>query len=159
MSETLLLLERGISSDLASIQELETALADAEPRAEDSQDRLIVTAYRLHNLYNAYENVFRQVAAAFENEIDRDAGWHSQLLQRMRLDLLPVRPAVIDAAAYEALDELRRFRHLFRSAYGIGLDAERLALVHRRAMKLREIFPPQIEAFLGFVRELRDGPS
>ncbi|MGH8488294.1 MAG: hypothetical protein ACREXS_05360, partial [Gammaproteobacteria bacterium] len=28
----------------------------------------------------------------------------------MRLDLTPVRPALIDESAYEKLDELRRFR-------------------------------------------------
>lgn len=29
------------------------------------------------------------------------AGWHRELLQRMRLDLTPLRPAVIDAEAYD----------------------------------------------------------
>jgi hypothetical protein len=159
MSEKLLLLERSVETDLAAIEKLHDALRDAAPRVADSQEALIVAAYRLHNLYNAYENVFQAIAAAFENEVDPDAGWHSQLLQRMRLDLHPVRPAVIDESAYEALDELRRFRHLFRSAYGIELDGERLALVHRKAVKLREVFPPQVETFLEFVRGLRQSES
>lgn len=72
----------------------------------------------------------------------------------MTLDLRPVRPAVIDANAYERLDELLRFRHLFRSAYGIRLDPERLALVHRKALELRESFLKQIEGFLTFVRKV-----
>lgn len=156
MREKLLLLERGIESDLEAISALYSALEGAGPEGGTPQEELIVTAYRLHNLYNAYENIFRNVALAFENEIDHEAGWHSQLLQRMRLDLQPVRTAVIDDSAYEALDELRRFRHLFRTAYGIELDGERLALVYRKAMKLHEIFPPQIEELLTFVRRLRE---
>ena len=79
-------------------------------------------AFRLHSLYNAFDNVFQNIAAAYENTPDDATRWHAQLLQRMRLDLMPVRPAVIDKAAYDALDELRRFRHLFRYAY----DVERL---------------------------------
>ena len=47
---------------------------------------MIVIAYRLHSLYIAFENIFRNIAASFENHLDQ-AGWHRQLLQRMRLDL------------------------------------------------------------------------
>ena len=35
------------------------------------------------------------------------------------------RPALIDDESYDKLHELRRFRHLFRAAYGIELDPER----------------------------------
>ena len=34
------------------------------------------------------------------------AGWHRQLLERMRLDLTPIRPAVIDSEIYDKLDEM-----------------------------------------------------
>ncbi|MGH8488293.1 MAG: hypothetical protein ACREXS_05355 [Gammaproteobacteria bacterium] len=29
------------------------------------QDQVIVLSYRLHNIYNAFENIFRNVAAVF----------------------------------------------------------------------------------------------
>lgn len=80
--------------------------------------------------------------------------WHAQLLQRMRLDLMPVRPAVIDETAYDALDELRRFRHLFRHAYDVELDPQRLRLVLHKAMHLHGVYRPQFEHFLAFVRTL-----
>lgn len=59
---------------------------------------------------------------------------------------------MIDERSYELLDELLRFRHLFRAAYGIQLDPERVALVLRKAMELREPFARQIGEFLDFVR-------
>jgi len=71
--------------------------------------------------YNTFENIFRNVAAVFENSVDDVERWRVRLLERMRLDVLPLRPAVIDDAAYDALDELRRFRHLFRHAYSVKL--------------------------------------
>ncbi len=116
---------------------------------------LIVLAYRLHNLYNACENILRNIASAFENSIDDKAGWHRQLLPRMGLDLSPLRPAVIDGTAHEKLDELRRFRHLFRTAYGIDLDGQRIALVLQKAIDLRPLFANQVERFLDFVRGLK----
>lgn len=72
----------------------------------------------------------------------------------MRLDLSPIRPAVIDAGAYERLDELRRYRHLFRSAYTLRIDPQRLEIVLQKAQELRELFPPQIEQFIQFLQTL-----
>jgi hypothetical protein len=41
------------------------------------------------------------------------------------------------------MDELRRFRHLFRHAYGIELDPLRLQLVLAKATVLRAIYGQQ----------------
>lgn len=154
MSERFLLLERRIEEDLAAIERLYAELGEPELRGDEPQETLIVVAYRLHQLYNAFENIFRNVAATFENALDRDE-WHTQLLQRMRLDLSPVRPAVIDGPAFAALDELRRFRHVFRSIYGATLDAAKLRLVTAKAVELRPLYLPPIRRFLGFLRGLQ----
>jgi hypothetical protein len=154
MQQKAIILERTIQNDLATINEI---YAKINGRTLDSADEnsLIVLAYRLHSLYSAFENIFHQVAKTFENHLDDQAGWHSQLLQRMQLDLTPIRPAVIDETAYESLDELRRFRHLFRSAYGVDLDPQRLQLVLDKALKLRTVYPQQIETFLEFLQTLK----
>jgi hypothetical protein len=151
MNEKLLILERDIQRDLGVIGELYEALG--EPALEESEEAVIVAAYRLHSLYTAFENIFRNVARAFENRLD-PAEWHAQVLQRMRLDLTPVRPAVLDDDSYEKLDELRRFRHVFRTGYGLKLDALRLQLVVRKALELKTIYRGQIERFLEFLRAL-----
>lgn len=156
MSDRLLLLERSIERDLDAIEEIYRKLESVELGPETPSEQTIVAAYRLHNLYNAFENIFRNVAEAFENTLDDRERWHSQLLRRMRLDVSPSRPAVIDEEAYEKLDELLRFRHLFRSAYGAELDPERLGLVLQKARELRGLYRARIESFLEFVRALRD---
>jgi HepT-like protein len=56
--------------------------------------------------------------------------------------------------AFDQLDELRRFRHVFRAAYGVELDAERMALVVRKGLALRRRLPLQIESFLAFLESL-----
>jgi len=113
-----------------------------------------VIAYHLHNLYNAFENIFQNIAAVFENSVDEVGRWHVQLLERMRLDTLPLRPAVIDDRAYDALDELRRFRYLFRHAYAMKLDPLRLQLVMHRALALKAVYADQLEQFMNFLQGL-----
>jgi len=51
-----------------------------------------------------------------------------------------MRPALISAELYELLDELRRFRHFFRHAYGVELDADKVGEAVGKAILLREPF-------------------
>jgi hypothetical protein len=153
MNEKLLVLERNIESDLETIDRLFAALGTPELRDSEPQESLIVAAYRLHGLYTAMENIFRNIATAFENHLD-PSSWHRDLLQRMRLDLSPIRPAVIDAEAFEKLDEMRRFRHVFRTLYGLDLDPLRLRLVLRKTLELKALYRAQIGRFLEFLRAL-----
>lgn len=154
MNEKYLVLERSIRADLDAIDGLYGALGGPDLAASGSEDDLIVVAYRLHSLYTAIENIFRNIAVAFENQLSDRAGWHRELLQRMKLDLTPVRPAVIDQDAYGKLDELLRFRHFFRTAYGVPLDASRLQLALDQALALKGQYRTQLERFLEFVRSL-----
>ena len=153
MNEKFLILERNVQSDLEIIKRIYSELGEPELAESDEQEALIVVAYRLHSLYSAFENIFRNIATSFENHLD-PSSWHRQLLERMRLDLSPLRPAVINVEAFEKLDELLRFRHLFRTGYGLRLDALRLQLVVRKALELKPIYPGQIDRFLEYLRRL-----
>lgn len=148
MDEKLLVLERTVRDDLGTIDRLYAELGEDPLQEGISREGVIVVAYRLHGLYNAMENIFRNIAETFENTLKDRSRWHAELLQRMKLDLSPVRPAVIDAESYEKLDELRRFRHLFRGAYGVVLDPHRLSLVVEKALEVKPLFRAQLELFL-----------
>jgi hypothetical protein len=154
MNEKFLILERSVRADLEAIGHLYESLGTPDLAASEPEERLIVIAYRLHSLYTAFENAFRNIAGAFENQLRDKAGWHRELLQRMKLDLTPIRPAVIDEEAHAKLEELLRFRHFFRTAYGVPLDPARLSLALRHALELRPLYRQQFESFLQFVRSL-----
>ncbi|MCG8456392.1 MAG: hypothetical protein MI919_08930 [Holophagales bacterium] len=160
MNERHLILERRIRKDLEVLREIWQVLealdreASGSPGLEADPRDVVYAGYQVHNLYNAAENIFQNVARAFGNDVGTDGRWHAELLDRMRLDLSPLRPALIDDPTYEQLDEIRRFRHVFRAAYGSALDPERLALVRRQALGLRHRLPAQIESFLRFVEGL-----
>jgi hypothetical protein len=153
MNEKFLILQRSIQNDLEAIDRVYEALGSPELEETEPQESMIVIAYRLHSLYTAFENIFRNIATSFENQMER-AGWHRQLLERMRLDLWPIRPAVIDTAAYDKLDEMLRFRHVFRTMYGMNLDPLRLQVVLRKALELKPLYKEQLGRFLEFLRAL-----
>ena len=76
------------------------------------------------------------------------------LLHRMTLDVKDVRPRVISDEPYICLNELRRFRHIFRNAYLLHFDPTRLGLVIQKAEELKALYPPDLNRFLGFLEEL-----
>jgi hypothetical protein len=153
-AEECLLLAGRIREDQAIIERLFAELESARFDEVTSAEERIVIGYRLHNLYNAFENIFRNVARTFENHLDSESGWHAELLSRMKIDLRPLRPALLDAATFEMLDELRRFRHVFRSLYGVELDPVRMAVALGKARALREAWTEQIDSFLRFLADL-----
>ena len=155
MGEEHLVLDRRIRKDLEILEGFWSELENVDLSApEIDQKEIVFVGYRLHNLYNAAENIFRNIAETFGNHLGARSGWHADLLDRMRLDLTPLRPAIIDDQTFDQLDELRRFRHVFRAAYSVDLDAERMALVLRKALALRQHLPRQLAGFLEFLDRL-----
>ena len=158
MNEKAIILISSIRRDLGAIERMYHALEDhtIEPGSliGIDEDTLIVVAYYLHHLYNAFENIFQNIATLFENSVDEKGRWHAQLLERMNLDALPLRPQVIDDVAFATLNELRRFRHIFRHAYSIEFDVERLTLVLRKALILKGIYRQQLESFQVFLQQV-----
>ncbi len=146
-------LKAEISADLQAIAEIYREI-DRLPADADAEYRPIVEAYFLHNLYTAFESIFQRVARVFGNGISDQSGWHADLLRRMSLDIEGIRPHVISREAYLALDELRRFRHLFRSGYRLHFEAGRLAAVRRAADDLRPLYARDFARFLQFLDAL-----
>ena len=94
--------------------------------------------YWLHNLYCAFEDLFKLICGFFENQISSDGAFHVSLLRRMIVRIEGVRPAVLSLESYRGLDELRGFRHVFRHAYSLGLDDERVLFLIRRVLAHKE---------------------
>lgn len=136
----------------ADVREIESLYERLEQHSKDlaTTEQAILAGYYLHNLYNAFENICLNVAKAFENQIDREQ-WHSALLKRMTLDVEGLRPRLLGDEAYRCLDELRRFRHVFRNAYTAELDPRRVALVVDRAERFQEFYKLELEAFKAFL--------
>jgi len=105
-------------------------------------------AYQLHNLYCAYEDLFKIVAEYFENQIEDETRWHQELLWRMTLSIEGVRPALLSRESFRLLDSLRAFRHFFRHAYTYELDPRKVRLVLEDALAVRKRISDEVHRFL-----------
>jgi len=158
MARTPELLCADVRDELAKIARLERLFASAEvhlalpAEAVSDYDRGAI-GYLLHNFYNGCENIFRAIAAFFENDLGAGT-WHADLLRRMRLEIPGYRPAVIDAELYRLLDDFRGFRHVFRNCYSFELDWERERLVASRFRRAAMLLHVQVNGFLGQIEGL-----
>ncbi|MCD5408180.1 hypothetical protein LR090_02890 [Candidatus Bipolaricaulota bacterium] len=148
--ERLSLLRASIEAQLKEIEKIFSKIE--ERRRGEGVAYLESLAYQLHNLYCAFEDLFKIVADFFENRIEDRAKYHRELLWRMKIPIEGVRPALLSEESYKLLDSLRAFRHFFRHAYSYELDPKKVALVVEDALKLREFYKADINRFLEQLR-------
>lgn len=110
-------------------------------------------AYHMHNLYCAYEDLFKIITDAFENNIEEGLAYHKELLRRMSVTIKGLRPNLVGEESLELLSELRAFRHFFRHAYAYELDPEKVKLVLEKALKLNKIFRKDLSGFIDVLRK------
>ncbi len=154
------LLIQELESDFSYIGDGAGLLNRAIQRVETShwsdELDLMVLGGCLHGLYNAFEAYFLRVAKFFENNVDQET-WHRDLLDRMTLELPDIRPALLtDPDVAERIDELRKFRHLFRNLYRTRLKAPKLRIVYEAALDIVDDFLPMHRAFCSWLRSLAE---
>lgn len=138
----------------AQVREIENIYARLEERRRKRGKAGIESVgYQLHNLYCAFEDLFKMIAEIFENQLQDKSQYHLELLKRMTVSIEGVRPPLISQESYVLLDNLRAFRHLFRHAYSYELDERKVKLVLEDAMKLKEIYVKDIQKFLYLLQE------
>ena len=113
--------------------------------------------YWLHNLYNAYEDLFKLVCGFWENNINTTGDYHINLLKRMVIAIDGIRPAMLSDACYRDLNELRGFRHVFRHAYAYGLDDERVSVLLRKTVRNEEAILDDIKVFRSKMGQFKQG--
>lgn len=109
--------------------------------------------YTIHNLYNAFEGYFLRVAKFFENDVDQ-LTWHKALLERMTLRIEGIRPALIDLDMSRRIEELMRFRHVFRNIYKTPLMPAKVELANQDAQNLAADFEVWHDRFITFIDTL-----
>lgn len=157
--ESLRTLKAELLSDLDTLGKISTTLQEYLPRWRTSVPTSIEMggmAYQVHNAYTTSENMFLRIARMFENEVD-PAKWHVDLLHRMSLTIEKIRPAVLtDPRFIQDLDELRRFRHLFRHAYSVELQWTKISPLVELATGLADRMGRTMPPFLDFLDRLAE---
>ena len=66
----------------------------------DKYENRYVFALKTQQLFTAIEDLFKQIAKVFENQIDDLSAYHKALLKRMNVEVVGVRPAVISDESF-----------------------------------------------------------
>ena len=147
------LLKAQIKSQIEEIKKIFIEIEDRKKQAQESKAILESLGYKLHNLYCAFEDLFKIVAQFFENQVEDLARYHKELLRRLSLSIEGVRPALISEESYKELDELRAFRHFFRHAYFYELKYEKIISPFQSANKLKTLYQKDIGQFLATIED------
>ncbi|MEW5817331.1 MAG: hypothetical protein AB1798_18285 [Spirochaetota bacterium] len=81
--------------------------------------------------------------------------WHKELILRMTLSIEGMRPALLPKEAVASIDELRRFRHVFRNVYTSGLDPRRVMLAQAEVSRALNYVTKGHAALTAWLEELR----
>ena len=80
--------------------------------------------------------------------------WHKALLERMTLNIEGVRPALLDLVLSLRIEELMKFRHVFRNIYKSPLVPAKVEFANQAARGLVPDFKPYHRRFLDFLQTL-----
>jgi len=152
-SADFVLFEAEIHERYSTVQQIYKRVNSRQATFKNAAEGVDSIAYQIHNLYGAYEQLFETAANFFENQIE-GARYHADLLRRMKIEIEGMRPALLSESTYRLLDELRRFRHFFRHAYGVELDADRVDRIVQIAIELKEPFQQDMERFLAKLKPI-----
>ena len=111
--------------------------------------------YTLHNLYNAFESYFLRIAKFFENNLE-SSGWHKSLVERMTLEIQGVRIALFDKDFALRLEELLKFRHVFRNIYKSPLIPEKILWINKAVCNISADFRIYHDRYCIFLKELAE---
>ncbi|ODS30540.1 MAG: hypothetical protein SCARUB_04343 [Candidatus Scalindua rubra] len=109
-------------------------------------------AYQFHNLYCAFEDLFKMVAKFFENVIEDERRYHIELLKRMMINIEGVRPPLISKELASSLDDFRAFRHFFRHAYSYEIDNKKIGLLIERFEIIKKRYKEDISNFFKLLK-------
>ncbi len=120
--------------------------ASLSDRPDISDRDVVVLAVHVHGWYTALETLLERVARLLDTAVPSGASWHAELISQMAVVVPGLRPAVIDSQLEGKLAEIRRFRHFFRNAYVLDLDASRVVAQARLVAEVHAVASPGLDA-------------
>lgn len=100
---------------------------------ENSYD-LVILAEIFVDYYTCLETAFVRVAKYFENSLE-SSRWHTDLLERMIIDIPEVRPRMLSDETYTLLLEFMRFRHFRRYYFQFDYDRDKMAFLEKKFLQ------------------------
>lgn len=116
-------------------------------------EQAIVVSDTLEKYYTGLETIYLRISRHFENHL-ASGRWHSDLLQKMLIEIDGIRPAVVSEQAYPLLVELMKFRHFRRYYYDLNYDWDRLDFLHKKFLQAVPLVVEDLRLFKQFIGKL-----
>lgn len=113
-----------------------------------------VFSLKTQQFYTALEDLFKQIAKAFENHIEEMSQFHKEILQRMTLDIPRIRPAVLSSQSKTLLEKILAFRHFVRHAYDCEFDMKELQHIQNKLRLEYSSVETDLKKFQAYLRTL-----
>ena len=134
---------------------LESALGHEIVRLGKTPMSALIVAGLLENYYTCLETIFQRISQYFDNDLDPER-WHSDLLQKMTLEIDGVRAAAVSQEAFSPLFELLKFRHFKRYYFELEYDWDRLDFLVAKLSQAHPLVLHGLERFERFMSALQE---
>ena len=132
---------------------VELALAAEIAQLGKTPTSALIVAGLLENYYTCLETIFVRISQFFENNLD-SSRWHSDLLQKMTLEIEGLRVSAVSKDNFSSLFELLKFRHFKRYYFDLEYDWDRLDFLVAKLRKAHPIVVQDLERFTEFLRAI-----
>ena len=132
---------------------LERALTDEITRLGKTPVSALIIAGLLENYYTCLETIFLRISQHFENPLGSDR-WHTDLLQKMTLEIKGVRVAAVSEAAFPPLLQLLQFRHFKHYYFELEYDWDRLDFLVGKLRQAQPLVTRDLQRFGRFMSAL-----
>lgn len=156
MKARLARLHAELSQDHVMIGRLAQQVATQAQSQPTDEAGLALLAVRVHRYYTAFESALERIERTFD-ATPTGPDWHAALLDGATLQLAGVRPRILPPGPVSLhLREVLKFRHFFRHAYAVELDATKLAVVAAHVMAASADVEQAFDEFLALTQALAD---
>lgn len=128
------------------LRRLDSFEREVLPKLGRTPDSVLIPAQILENGYTAMETLFVRISQAFENHLDQPR-WHSDLLEKMTLEIEGIRPRVVSDETRQKLAELMRFRHFKRYYFELDFDWRKIDYLVDVLREAVPLLKTDLEAF------------
>ena len=153
--DRILAAEAAVRRELDAVVRTSEQVASALLRVVDApEDELLLYGLSalLDTAYSGCEKLLSRALATFEG-VPTGTSWHRELLDAASLDVVGVRPAVIQTGTASQLDPYRSFRHRFRNLYLYDLESEPVIKLATDWPEVATLFRADVERFCEALRQ------
>lgn len=121
---------------------------ESENDSENRDSHLTAIAAILQSIYNGYERVLEILIKAIDGDLPTARDYHIALLRRAVSPIADIRPSILNQKTFEILDDIRKYRHVFRNIYHYQLKPGKVRLLAEMGISAYNLFKIDIEEFL-----------